>query len=79
MGVLLFVSRRELAEKKKSRWHVRYLMKAEDWRLNAITTCVKAGIMFKFQINPYEVIDFNKDNLFLVREELLRRSVNRRA
>lgn len=79
MGVLLFVSRKELAEKKKSRGHVSYLMKAEDWRLNAINTCVKAGIMFRFQVNPYKVIGFNKDNLFLVREELLRRSVNRRA
>ena len=79
MGVLLFVSRKELAEKKKSRLHVRYLQKAEDWRLNAINSCVNAGIQFMFQVSPHLSVGFNADNLFLVREELLRRSVKHSA
>lgn len=75
MSVLLFISRQQFDNKKNSRRHVAYLKRSEAWQLEA---------MVRLESTPYKMrcVDpirgellFDQSNLYLAREELLRRGI----
>jgi len=75
MGVLLFISRQQFNNKKKSRCHVAYLKRSEAWRLEAMVRLEHTQYKMKC-VDPIRgELLFDQSNLFLAREELLRRGI----
>lgn len=74
MSVLLFISRKEFEQRKACKRHIAYLKTAEEHHLSAMDNCKMMDIKFCFRTPSREELIFDKDNFFLVKEELSRRT-----
>jgi hypothetical protein len=76
MSVLLFISRQQFNNKKKSRHHISYLRRSEAWRLEAMVRLEHTDYKMMC-VDPHQgQLLFDQSNLFLAREELLRRGIH---